>query len=84
MMSLEIEHTTRFKCHPKNISDRNNPIIEDEDDQAQMNPLKNPKLSPLIEPIPVHVVSAYQMKRYIKSKDNKLKLLNALNYFREI
>ena len=42
------------------------------------------EIEPLIEPIPVHIVKGYYMLRYLKARDFKSKLLNAMNYFREI
>lgn len=42
------------------------------------------KLEPLIEPIPHHIVKAYYLLRYIKTRDKKIKIMNALNYMREI
>ena len=42
------------------------------------------EIEPLIEPIPVHIVKGLYMLRYMKARDFKTKLLNTLNYFREI
>lgn len=42
------------------------------------------EIEPLIEPIPVHIVKGLYMLRYLKARDFKAKLLNAMNYFREI
>jgi hypothetical protein len=42
------------------------------------------EIEPLIEPIPVHIVNGFYTLRYLKSRDYKSKLLNALNYYREI
>ena len=42
------------------------------------------EIEPLIESIPVHIVKGLCMLRYMKARDFKTKLLNTLNYFREI
>lgn len=42
------------------------------------------EIEPLIEPIPVHIVKGLYMLRYLKARSYKNKILNALNYFREI
>jgi len=42
------------------------------------------QIEPLIEPIPIHIVKGLYMLRYLKARDFKTKLLNAMNYFREI
>jgi len=42
------------------------------------------KLEPLIEPIPHHIVKGYYLLWYLKSRDKKIKIMNALNYMREI
>jgi hypothetical protein len=42
------------------------------------------EIEPLIEPIPVHIVKGLYMLRYLKARDFKTKLLNAMNYYREI
>jgi len=42
------------------------------------------EIEPLIEPIPIHIVKGLYMLRYLKARDFKSKLLNALNYYREI
>jgi len=38
----------------------------------------------LILPVPPHIVKGYYILRYLKARDFKIKILNALNYFREI
>lgn len=42
------------------------------------------EIEPLIEPIPVHIVKGLYMLRYLKARDFKSRILNALNYCREI
>jgi hypothetical protein len=42
------------------------------------------KLEPLIEPIPHHIAKAFYLLRYLKTRDKKVKIMNALNYMREI
>jgi len=42
------------------------------------------EIEPLIEPIPVHIVKGLYMLRYLKARDFKARLLNAMNYFREV
>jgi len=38
------------------------------------------QIEPLIEPIPVHIIKGFYMLRYLKARDFKSKLLNAMNY----
>ena len=38
------------------------------------------EIEPLIEPIPVHIVKGFYMLRYLKAREFKIKLLNAMNY----
>ena len=42
------------------------------------------EIEPLIEPISVHIVKDLYVLKYIKARGFKTKLLNTLNYFREI
>ena len=38
----------------------------------------------LSDPIPVNLIKGYYQLRYLKSRDHKIRLLHALNYFRSI
>lgn len=53
--------------------------VSQEQKQKQSTPLKD-----LIDPIPHHIVKGYYLLWYLKSRDRKIKIMNALNYFREI
>jgi len=41
-------------------------------------------LKDLIDPIPHHIVKGFYLLRYLKSRDRKIKIMNALNYYWEI
>jgi len=52
--------------------------------QQEVKSKSNTNIKELIDPIPYHIVKGYYLLRYLKSRENKIKIMNALNYYREI
>ena len=74
------DETGNFITLDKEIEDNMNIAISQ---KGQAKSLEF-EIEPLIEPIPVHIVKGLYMLRYLKARKFKNRILNALNYFREI